>query len=72
MNAQPCELCGHVGDDVEVALAWYRLGLGVQDTNRCTDVDACKRRVAAKGERWPLLEPGERLQPDVENGAELA
>lgn len=52
-----CELCHIRGSDVTPGLAWYRDATSrtaVQTIDRCIDHAACRRRVEAAGERWPL------------------
>lgn len=60
-----CELCHQRSASVKRGLAWFKQGTSTEgDTidepivyvDRCTDHEACRRRVEAKGERWPLLE----------------
>jgi hypothetical protein len=49
-----CELCGVLSRDVLVRLAWYR-DAGVATVWRCVDDAACRARLEAAGEDWPLL-----------------
>jgi hypothetical protein len=64
-----CLLCGLEATTAEVWLkpAWWREpgsdGKQITTIPRCLDVDACRSRVLAAGEAWPLLERGE--QPDA-------
>lgn len=64
-----CLLCGLEATAAEVWLkpAWWREpgadGKRITTIPRCLDVDACRARVLAAGEAWPLLERGE--QPDA-------
>lgn len=59
-----CELCYVTDADVKIGLAWYRdveLGQAIQSIARCLDGDACRSRVEARGERWPLRIPGSEV-----------
>jgi hypothetical protein len=64
-----CLLCGFEATTAEIWLkpAWWREpgadGKRITTIPRCLDVDACRARVLAAGEAWPLLERGE--QPDA-------
>lgn len=57
-----CDLCGleaHPGDVVTRPVAWIDQvvaeGVKPWDTvDRCRDFQACRSRVEAKGERWPV------------------
>jgi hypothetical protein len=68
-----CAICGHHDEfgTITLRLAWYRADQAPKAVARCLDVTACRSRVAAKRERWPLLERGEipvidewRLEPE--------
>jgi hypothetical protein len=57
-------LCGWHDEfgGIAMRLAWYREGgpeTAIVALPRCLDVEACRSRVAANGETWPLLERGE-------------
>jgi hypothetical protein len=56
VSATTCEICGHVGDDVRLQLAWFRERKygPVQDVRRCLDHEACRQRVEQGGDPWPL------------------
>jgi hypothetical protein len=56
-----CAICGHHDEfgTIAISLAWYREDSAPKAVARCLDVIACRARVAAKRERWPLLERGE-------------
>ena len=57
-DLRTCELCGHQGLDVEIQLARYRDGREPHaSVDRCIDRAACRRRVEARGESWPLQDP---------------
>jgi hypothetical protein len=64
-----CLLCGFEATTAEVWLkpAWWREpgadGKRITTIPRCLDVEACRARVLAAGEAWPLLERGE--DPDA-------
>jgi hypothetical protein len=53
-----CELCGAVSRDVSPWVAWYvdpeAIGR-VKVIDRCEDEAACRERVEADGNDWPLL-----------------
>ena len=51
-----CELCGLEDRDVRVMLGWYKGG-GPAPVERCPDAVACRQRVEAAGETWPLWRP---------------
>ena len=59
-----CLLCGFEATSETIWLrpAWWREpldGKWITTIPRCLDIDACRRRVEALGEPWPLLEAGE-------------
>jgi hypothetical protein len=58
MTDRACLICGHdVAGDVARRLAWYEPPLpseAVHHIWRCRDDEACRRRLAALGEAWPL------------------
>ena len=59
-----CLLCGFEATSELIWLrpAWWREaieGRWITTIPRCLDIDACRARVAALGEPWPLLEAGE-------------
>jgi hypothetical protein len=52
-----CELCGHEGLDVRPGIGRYtdhRQTLIVDTVIRCKDSAACRARVEAAGNAWPL------------------
>ena len=61
-----CLLCGLEATTAEIWLkpAWWRApgsdGKRITTIPRCLDVEACRARVLAAGEAWPLLERGEQ------------
>jgi hypothetical protein len=55
-----CELCNVTSDDVRPGIGWF-LDESVQRIDRCRDHEACRQRVEASGETWPLRERGEEL-----------
>ena len=59
-----CEICYEAGSDVKPGMAWYRVPSKepVQKIDRCRDVEACRARVEARGERWPLRQSGEAVE----------
>ena len=60
-----CDICGFEAGRLSTALAWYRDG-GPKAVLRCEDHDACRRRVIAAGEEWPLQSADEaRRSRDV-------
>lgn len=64
--ARSCLLCGLEATSAEVWLmpAWWREpgpdGRYITTIPRCRETDACRARVLAVGESWPLLERGEQ------------
>jgi hypothetical protein len=54
MNPVVCVLCGASGDASLALLQWHdgQYGYGP----RCNDHEACRRRVIANGDQWPLAE----------------
>jgi hypothetical protein len=55
MNA--CLICGNTSSDVRTALvAWAEpvAGRTFESVPRCQDREACKERVIAQGEDWPV------------------
>ena len=59
-----CLLCGFEATSETIWLrpAWWREpldGKWITTIPRCLDIDACRRRVEALAEPWPLLEAGE-------------
>lgn len=62
-----CLLCGLVDRDVVRRLAWFDPPLPsgeVQAIDRCRDSQACRDRLEAAGETWPLDDRG-KTQPSV-------
>lgn len=52
-----CDLCGERSLDVRPGLvAWRDPAQPYANVDRCGDVEACKARVEAAGERWPVVE----------------
>ena len=60
-----CVICGHQpwnGEGVRMALIRWRDGDGRFGAGpRCSDVEACRRRVLDAGEDWPLSESWDRV-----------
>ncbi len=58
-----CELCFAKSADVIVRLAWYRDGgaESIQAVDRCANTAACRDRVQARGDRWPLVDRPDEL-----------
>jgi hypothetical protein len=56
-----CDLCQATGVPVRHGLVawrdWQAIGHRYEDVDRCTDVEACRARVAANGEEWPVEDP---------------
>ena len=54
-----CELCNATDTPIRHGLvAWRQPVFGrYEDIDRCTDVEACRARVLAKGEPWPIEDP---------------
>lgn len=60
LDVMTCELCYVQDSDVQVALAWYRgSSEPIQSIARCRNTAACRARVEARGDPWPLREKGE-------------
>jgi hypothetical protein len=54
-----CSLCGRKGQGIHVQLvewASYLPGMRFAHVDRCDDRAACRARVEAAGETWPLKE----------------
>jgi hypothetical protein len=63
-----CLLCGIQDADVRPGLAWFEPALAsgaVQSIHRCRDVDACRARLEATGETWPLISRDIRVPAHV-------
>lgn len=56
-----CALCGLRAPEPTVAmgLVWWRADNSVDAYPRCRDRVACRERVEAKGEAWPVLDNGQ-------------
>jgi len=53
-----CDLCGTRSTDVRPGLvAWIDPAQPYAAVDRCSDVAACRARVEAAGEPWPVREP---------------
>lgn len=64
MNTSPCLLCGNERIiEVRVSLArWRDLKANPSMYGaipRCIDRKACRERVEAMGDEWPVIDPGE-------------
>ena len=57
-----CDLCGAVRVPIEAHVVAWRVPVAgpFGAIDRCVDRDACRNRVFANGEEWPILEPAER------------
>lgn len=56
---QECGLCGVKGQPIHVRLVEWRIappGMTYAHVARCDDRTACRLRVEAKGEQWPVRE----------------
>ena len=51
-----CQLCEREGYDVCSTLACYADDGRFERIDRCTDHQACRERVEASGETWPLID----------------
>ena len=54
-----CDLCGATDQPIRHGLVAWRepvFGHNFDDVDRCLDLAACKARVAAKGEPWPVVD----------------
>jgi hypothetical protein len=51
-----CLLCGIVSPDVRPGLACYADDGRFERIDRCSDHQACRERVEAQGDVWPLLD----------------
>ena len=58
-DADRCAICNHPDKrDLGTSLAHWRdapLGMAYEHVVRCSDVDACRRRVSNQGDVWPLV-----------------
>lgn len=61
---ESCAICGHTDSrDLRYALAHWKVappGMAYEHVARCLDRDACRARVTAVGDVWPLVETTER------------
>jgi hypothetical protein len=56
-----CDVCGYRGIDVRPGLVrWRDLAQPFASVDRCEDRTACRQRVEARGDKWPVIEEGER------------
>ena len=51
-----CDLCGLAANDVRSGLACYADDGRFARIDRCLDHQACRERVEAPGESWPLID----------------
>lgn len=52
-----CDICGDRSPDVRPGLvAWKDPAQPFAAVDRCADQDACRARVEAAGEEWPVME----------------
>lgn len=66
-----CAICGHEGSRAEVAPALALYPDGYSTVQRCRDHRACRRRVEAEGDPWPLVMPETRPDPATEHALQL-
>lgn len=59
-----CDLCGSVRVPVEPRVVAWRVPVAgpFGNIDRCPDQEACRARVEAAGDEWPILETGERQE----------
>ena len=56
-----CAICGHHSLDVRPGLvAWIDVDSYYANVDRCTDQAACRARVEARGDTWPVREKVEK------------
>lgn len=60
-----CELCNVESHDVRSGLACYAEDGRFERIDRCTDHQACRDRLEATGEPWPLVDLTERKRATV-------
>ena len=58
-----CELCGVESRDVRSGLACYSDDGRFERIDRCSDHQACRDRVEASGEAWPLVDITQKRVP---------
>ena len=51
-----CDLCSREDRDVRSGLACYRDDGRFERIDRCMDHQACRERVEANGDEWPLAD----------------
>ena len=57
MHLLECAICGDRSLDVRPGLvAWIDPAQPYANIDRCTDTKACRARVEATGEEWPVYE----------------
>ncbi len=57
MALKVCDICGDRSLDVRPGLvAWRDLAQPYAHVDRCEDEAACRARVEAAGEEWPVME----------------
>lgn len=49
-----CDLCGARTEIHHALVAWNSTVLPFGDVDRCVDEPACRARIAARGDEWPL------------------
>lgn len=58
-----CDICGTRSIVRPAVVAWRSLAFGrYEAVDRCDDLEACKARVRAAGDPYPVMEPGERVK----------
>jgi hypothetical protein len=58
-----CELCGLESDAVRPGLACYADDGRFERIDRCTDHQACRDRLEADRDEWPLIDITEKWVP---------
>ena len=57
-HAGLCELCGERATVQARLVAWRVPVFGPYDSvDACVDVEACRARIEARGDEWPIREP---------------
>lgn len=62
MTSHPgfCDLCSERGTVEAALVAWKSPVFGkYESVDRCVDKDACRSRLADRGEEWPIVDPRE-------------
>lgn len=59
-----CDLCGNRGPIRAALVAWTSTVLPFGSVDRCEDEPACRARVLARGDEWPIRERTEDIDGD--------